>query len=241
MPPKRTTIPMTDVAIKALIAQGVATTLAEYEANKGSGNGDDSHDSGSIDVVSYNQRFQELALMCGRMFPEKSDEVKKYAGGLPDMIQGSVMASKPKTMQDAIEIANDLMDQKIRTFAERQQNVERAYSVGSSEKKEYAGTLPLCNKCKFHHNGPCTVKCANCKRVGHLTRDCRSPANTNNQRTLTCYECGNQGHYRSDFPRLKNRNYGNQAGGTEARGMVYALGGEETDQDLDNMEDDINA
>ncbi|GKF45957.1 hypothetical protein Tco_0135759, partial [Tanacetum coccineum] len=46
MPPKRTTIPMTDVAIKALIAQGVATKLAEYEANKGSGNGDDSHDSG---------------------------------------------------------------------------------------------------------------------------------------------------------------------------------------------------
>ncbi|GJT48388.1 hypothetical protein Tco_0974545 [Tanacetum coccineum] len=47
MPPKRTTTPMTDAAIKALIAQGVATALAEYEANRGSGNGDDSHDSGS--------------------------------------------------------------------------------------------------------------------------------------------------------------------------------------------------
>ncbi|GKC05369.1 hypothetical protein Tco_0996979, partial [Tanacetum coccineum] len=47
MPPKRTTTPITDAAIKALIAQGVATALAEYEANRGSGNGDDSHDSGS--------------------------------------------------------------------------------------------------------------------------------------------------------------------------------------------------
>ncbi|GKG23800.1 hypothetical protein Tco_0391836, partial [Tanacetum coccineum] len=47
MPPKRTTTPMTDVAIKALIAKGVVTALAEYEANRGSGNGDDSHDSGS--------------------------------------------------------------------------------------------------------------------------------------------------------------------------------------------------
>ncbi|GJR83767.1 hypothetical protein Tco_0154552 [Tanacetum coccineum] len=51
MPPKRTTTtsttPMTDAAIKALIAQGVATTLAEYEANIGRGNGDDSHDSRS--------------------------------------------------------------------------------------------------------------------------------------------------------------------------------------------------
>nr|GEV57971.1 putative reverse transcriptase domain-containing protein [Tanacetum cinerariifolium] len=55
------------------------------------------------DVVSYTQRFQELALMYGRMFLEESDEVEKYVGGLPDMIQGSVMASKPKTMQEAID------------------------------------------------------------------------------------------------------------------------------------------
>ncbi|GJW07755.1 hypothetical protein Tco_1570178 [Tanacetum coccineum] len=63
---------------------------------------------------------RKLALMYGRMFPEESDEVEKYVGALPDMIQGSVMASKPKTMQDAIEFAKDLMNQKIRAFAERQ-------------------------------------------------------------------------------------------------------------------------
>ncbi|GJS68553.1 reverse transcriptase domain-containing protein [Tanacetum coccineum] len=82
----------------------------------------------------------------------------------------------------------------------KRQNVAQAYAAGTGERKEYAGTLPLCNKCKFHHNGPCTVKCANCKRVGHLTRDCWSSAATNNQRTLTCYECRDQGHYRSDAP-----------------------------------------
>ncbi|GKA73130.1 hypothetical protein Tco_0779346 [Tanacetum coccineum] len=43
-----------------------------------------------------------------------------YVGGLPDMIHGSVVASKPKTMQDAVEIATELMDKKIHTFAERQ-------------------------------------------------------------------------------------------------------------------------
>ncbi|GKD70430.1 hypothetical protein Tco_1324520 [Tanacetum coccineum] len=45
----------------------------------------------------------------------------------------------------------------------------------------------------------------------------------------------------SDCSKLKNRNYGNQAGGTKARGMVYASGGGEIDQDPNNMEDDINA
>ncbi|GJV77349.1 reverse transcriptase domain-containing protein [Tanacetum coccineum] len=116
-----------------------------------------------------------------------------------------------------------------------------AYSAGPSEKKEYAGTLPLCNKRKFYHNGPCIVKCRNCQRVGHLTRDCKNPTAANNQRTLTCFECGNQGHYRSDCSKLKNQNRGNQSGNGEACGRVYALGGGETDQDLNNIEGEIKA
>ncbi|GKG08647.1 reverse transcriptase domain-containing protein [Tanacetum coccineum] len=123
----------------------------------------------------------------------------------------------------------------------KKQSVAITYTDGSGERKEYAGTLPLCNKCKFHYNGQCTVKCANNKRVGYLTRDCRSPAATNNQRNLTCYECRNQGHYWSDCLELKNQNHGNQAEGIRAQGMVQALGGGETNQDLNDLEDDINA
>ncbi|GJX69157.1 reverse transcriptase domain-containing protein [Tanacetum coccineum] len=74
------------------------------------------------DVASYTLRFQELALMCGRMFHEESDEVEKYVGGLPDMIRGNVMSYQPKTMEKAIEFANDQMDQKVLTIAERQAN-----------------------------------------------------------------------------------------------------------------------
>ncbi|GKE01674.1 hypothetical protein Tco_1389657 [Tanacetum coccineum] len=160
------------------------------------------------DVLSYNQHFQELALMCGRMFLEESDEVEKYVGGLLDMIQGSMMASKPQTMQDAIEFATKLMDQKIRTFVDRQaenkrklddnsrsnhnqyqpfkrKNVARAYTARPREKKVYRGSKPLCHKCNYHRDGQYAPKCTNYKRISHLAQDCRSPAvTTNNQRAL---------------------------------------------------------
>ncbi|GJV59101.1 putative reverse transcriptase domain-containing protein [Tanacetum coccineum] len=146
--------------------------------------------------------------MCARMFLEESDKIEKYVGGLPDMIHGSVKASKPKTMQDAIEFSIELMDKKIGTFAERQadnkikfndtsknnqnqlqppkrQNVARAYIARSSEKKPYGGSKPLCSKCNYHHDGKRAPKCHKCNRVGHLARDCRIPtdANNNNQRS----------------------------------------------------------
>nr|GFC70052.1 hypothetical protein [Tanacetum cinerariifolium] len=79
------------------------------------------------DLASYTQRYQELALLCGRMFSEESDKIEKYIGGLSDMIHGSVVASKPKTMQEAIEIATELMDKKIRTFAERKTASKRKF------------------------------------------------------------------------------------------------------------------
>ncbi|GJS25018.1 putative reverse transcriptase domain-containing protein [Tanacetum coccineum] len=172
----------------------------------------------------------ELALLCGRMFPEESDKIEKYVGGLPDMIHGSVVASNPKTMQDAVEIATELMDKKIHTFAERQ---TETYVVGSGEKKPYGGSKPLCPKCNYHHDGPCAPKCHKCNRVGHLARDCRSTTNanpTNNQRGTragqkpTCYECGAQGHFKRECPKLKNNNQGNPVRNGNALARAYAVG-----------------
>nr|GFD24515.1 reverse transcriptase domain-containing protein [Tanacetum cinerariifolium] len=48
-----------------------------------------------LDLLNYNHRFQELALMCERMFPKEAKKVERYISGLPDMIHGSVKASKP--------------------------------------------------------------------------------------------------------------------------------------------------
>ncbi|GKC28175.1 putative reverse transcriptase domain-containing protein, partial [Tanacetum coccineum] len=160
------------------------------------------------DVVSYNQCFQELALMCARIFLEESDKIEKYVGGLPDKIHRSVKASKPKTMQDAIEFTTELMDKKISTFAERQadnkrkfddtsknnqnqqkppkrQNVARAYIAGSGEKKPYGGSKPLCSKCNYHHDG--------------------------------------QWPLQEGLPKVKNKNQGNRAGNDNVVARAYAI------------------
>nr|GEV99338.1 hypothetical protein [Tanacetum cinerariifolium] len=63
---------------------------------------------GSGDVKVFGSK--ELALLCGRMFLKESNKVEKYVGDLPDMIQGSVMVSKPKKLQDEIEFATEVVD-----------------------------------------------------------------------------------------------------------------------------------
>nr|GEV28590.1 hypothetical protein [Tanacetum cinerariifolium] len=121
----------------------------------------------AIDVVACSQRFQELALMCDRMFPEEIDKVERYVDGLTDTIHGSVMATKPKTIQDAIEFATELMNKKINTWAERQddnkrkyddttqnnhqqpnkrQNTKRAYTAGNGDRRAYEWPRTLCTK-----------------------------------------------------------------------------------------------
>nr|GFC98352.1 hypothetical protein [Tanacetum cinerariifolium] len=149
------------------------------------------------------------------------------------MIHERMRASKPKTMQDAIEIATKLRNKKISTLVEceiekrldntpknnqnqqqpnKRQNTGRAYTARHGEKKQYIGSKPLCSKCNYHHDGPCAPKCHQCNRFGHLACDCRSSTNANTtniqkgteaSQKATCYECGNQGHYKRDCPEQK--------------------------------------
>ncbi|GKE98813.1 reverse transcriptase domain-containing protein, partial [Tanacetum coccineum] len=80
------------------------------------------------DLAAYTQRFQELTMMCTKMVPEEDDRVEKFIGGLPNNIQGNVIAAEPTKLQDAVRIANNLMDQKL-----------KGYAMKNDEKKEIKG------------------------------------------------------------------------------------------------------
>ncbi|GJW40946.1 putative reverse transcriptase domain-containing protein [Tanacetum coccineum] len=157
-------------------------------------------------------------------------KVDMYINGLPGNIYGNVKSARPKTLDETIELANDLMDLKLGTYAERQsdnkrkaddlsrnnhghqqqsfisQNVAKVYNMGIDEKKPYGGSFPKCTKCHLHHNGTCTQR-----------RERVAPKENG------CFKCGAPGHFKRDCPKLKNKDGGNG----NAQGWVYALGNAE--------------
>ncbi|GJS02776.1 reverse transcriptase domain-containing protein [Tanacetum coccineum] len=185
-------------------------------------------------VIGYNQHFQELALLCGKMFLEESDKIEKYVGGLPDMIHGSVVASKPKTMQEATEMSTEVMDKRIHTFAHRQQRIREKKMITNNNNKTRGKTptgRTLQGLVRRSHTGDLNPYALNAT----ITTMVHVLPNATSATELVVWPAT------SDCPELKNRNHENQAEGTEARGMVYAFGGGETEQDLNNIKDEIEA
>ncbi|GKA11915.1 putative reverse transcriptase domain-containing protein [Tanacetum coccineum] len=209
------------------------------------------------DVPAYTERFQELTLICTKFVANETEKVDKYISGLPDNIYGNVKSARPKTLDETIELANDLMDQKLRTYAERQsdnkrkaddssrnnhghqqqpfkrQNVAKVYNMGTGERKPYGGSLPKCTKCHLHHNGPCTQKCHKCNKVGHFARDCRSTGNTNVANTQKGNGAAPKGNgcfecgAPGHFKRDCPKLKNKDGGNGNAQGWVYAVGNAE--------------
>nr|GEV17495.1 putative reverse transcriptase domain-containing protein [Tanacetum cinerariifolium] len=76
-----------------------------------------------IDKYCPRGKIQKLE---SKMFPEESAKVERYIGGLPDMIHGSVKASKPQSITNDKKIGHLARDCKGRAAATNNNNNQRA-------------------------------------------------------------------------------------------------------------------
>ncbi|XP_071740760.1 leucine-rich repeat receptor protein kinase HPCA1-like [Rutidosis leptorrhynchoides] len=156
------------------------------------------------DLASYNKRFFELALMCPHMVTPERCKITLYANGLTEKIQSSVTTLKSRTIQEAVEMASELIDQveergKTPALIEtkthdnkrkwnnnnnsgknnsqqpfKKQDTAKSNAATPNSNSSYKGKFPLCDKCNRHHPGDCLRKCDKCKRSGHLAAECKT-------------------------------------------------------------------
>nr|GEY78898.1 reverse transcriptase domain-containing protein [Tanacetum cinerariifolium] len=126
-------------------------------------------------VLAYTKRFQELTLICTKFVADETEKIDKYVSELPDNIYESVKASKPKTLDETIELGNDLMDQKLRTYAERQSNNKR--NANDSFRNNHghqhnSGNTNIVNAQRNNGGNPKGNGCFECGATWHFKRDC---------------------------------------------------------------------
>ncbi|GKE86236.1 hypothetical protein Tco_1559978, partial [Tanacetum coccineum] len=115
--------------------------------------------------------------MCTKMVLEEEDQVEKFIGGLPDNIQGNVIFAGPTRLQDAVQIANNLMDKKLQGYVVRNAENKRRFeltietTVGSNH---HSNNRILEVEMLLEPMPLVTMRRRSMKRIGHLARDCQT-------------------------------------------------------------------
>nr|GEW19334.1 reverse transcriptase domain-containing protein [Tanacetum cinerariifolium] len=160
-------------------------------------------------VPAYSKCFQELNMICTKFVADETEKIDKYISGLPNNIYGRVKASKPKTLDETIELANDLMDQKLCTYAERQINNKRNADDSFRNNHGHQQQTPKRQNLKPYSRSFGNTNVMNAQRK-----------NGENPKGNGCFECEATWHFKRDYPKLKNKD-GERV---NAPGWVYAVG-----------------
>ncbi|GJU22174.1 hypothetical protein Tco_1155516 [Tanacetum coccineum] len=80
------------------------------------------------DIEAYSNRFHELVLMCPELMSAESKKIEKYIRGFPERIKGNITSSKPATLNEAINMARELVEQSVQGSSAR---------IGESNKRKW--------------------------------------------------------------------------------------------------------
>ncbi|GJU44439.1 putative reverse transcriptase domain-containing protein [Tanacetum coccineum] len=147
--------------------------------------------------AAYTDRFHEFSRLVPHLVTPESRKIERYVYGLAPQICRMVAATKPKTMQKAVQISGALTDEAVRNGSIKK--VKKRGNMGEPSKykngrddnkrtrtvnafatpanpvgRENTGAWPKCTACNFFHapRGPCRT-CFNCNHLGYLARDFR--------------------------------------------------------------------
>ncbi|XP_022007379.1 uncharacterized protein LOC110906575 [Helianthus annuus] len=115
-----------------------------------------------------------------------------------------------------------------------QKDAKAFVATNDTSPKKYDGTLPKCERCKYHHLGDCrVVKCDKCGKNGHRTESCWGTGNNTgsgsgngnkngngNGRGQGCFGCGSKDHFKKDCPKEN-----------PAQGRAFVIGAKDARQD----------
>ncbi|GJR36612.1 putative reverse transcriptase domain-containing protein [Tanacetum coccineum] len=176
------------------------------------------------DLKTYVRRFQELATLCSTMVPDSEKMMEVFIRGLPRSIEGNVTASKPQTLEEAINIAQRLMDQvtkhtsvQISSDHKRKFDDRRTFNNNNyrniNTNNRYNNYQPQQNRRQEAIRAYATTPTEN-----NGSRNCRNkgPAIESNQQPVSviCHACRGKGHYANQCQKTTTNN---------AQGRAYML------------------
>ncbi|GKE71089.1 reverse transcriptase domain-containing protein, partial [Tanacetum coccineum] len=151
------------------------------------------------DLKTYVRRFQELANLCPTMVLDSEKMMEAFIGGLSRSIEGNVTASKPQTLEEAINIAQRLMDQvtkhtPVQVSSDHKRKFDNNNYRNTNTNNRYNNHQPQQNKRQEAIRAYATTPAKNSRYAGNLPLCRRCVLHHTRPCTVKCKTCNRVGH-----------------------------------------------